>query len=340
MNKNLVKAVTFLLVFCLLFTIVNSILIFKQEDGIPQMQGFYKQPAGTIDVLCMGSSHIFANINPAILYENYGIAAYDLAGSMQPMWNTYYVLRDSLKYQQPKLIILDVFRLTEGFEYSKESKVVKNTYGMRFSIHKIESIQESLENPNDTKEIMRHLIGFPTYKERIWEISYSDLKEFFVTKTDDKGYRPLFDVETYTVPEVSEVIETKEIEKKTKNYFLKILELAEENDIPVLLMNSPYIINEDDKKIYNTLEAMLAAGELPGQVEYLDFNDLYNEVGLDFNKDFADYDHLNVSGCQKFNEYLGHWIVENYTVSDRRGQNKFKTYEINLKNWKETLANF
>lgn len=338
MNKNLVKAATFLLLFCLLFTIINSILEFKQEDGIPQMKAFYKQPAQTIDILCMGSSHIFANINPAILYEQYGIAAYDLAGSMQPMWNTYYMFRDSLKYQKPALLVLDVFRLTEGFEYSKESKIVKNTYGMRFSVNKVASIRESIENPNNNKEIIRHLSGIATYKARVWELSLDDFREVFTSKEYDKGYRPLFEAEAYTMPVVSEVTETKEIERKTKKYFLKILELAEENEIPVLLINSPYIINEDDKKIYNTLETMLADGELPGHLSYLDFNSLYDEMKLNFTEDFADFDHLNVRGCQKFNEYLGQWIVDHYTVLDRRGDSRFHNYEKNLKKWKEVLA--
>lgn len=308
MKRNILRMIAFVIIFLVLLTAANRLLIFKHEDGIPQMRAYYKEPADSIDVLCMGSSHVFANINPTQLYEQYGIMAYDLAGSMQPMWNTYYVFQEALKYQKPKVLVLDVFRLTEGFTYSKDSKVVKNTYGMRFSSNKVESIHESLEAPADSGEILMHLIGLPSYKERIWELSSDDISKLFIKEDPDNGYRPLYEVEVYDKPDVSGVIESKPIEPKTKEYFLKILELAKQNGIKVLLINAPYIINEDDKMIYNTLEGMLLAGELPGDVEYLDFNDLYEELGLDFSADFADYDHLNVNGGQKFNQYLGEKI--------------------------------
>lgn len=171
MWKNVLKTVGFLVVFLILFLWINSILKLKHEDGIVQMEMFYRQKENTVDVLCLGSSHVFANIDPAILEEEYGIASYDLAGSMQPMWNTYYCLKEALKYQKPSLIILDVFRLTEGFSYSKESKVVKNTYGMRLSMNKIKSIQESAEKEED---VLRHVFGIGTYHDRYYELEEKD----------------------------------------------------------------------------------------------------------------------------------------------------------------------
>ena len=81
---------------------------------------------------------------------------------MQPMWNTYYYFKEALKYQTPQLVVLDVYRLVEAFPYSKESKIVKNTYGMKLSRNKYESIKESLA-PEDREDVWLHMAEFPSY---------------------------------------------------------------------------------------------------------------------------------------------------------------------------------
>lgn len=302
------KAAGFFIVFGLLFTQVNNILKFKHEDGIVQMEQFYEQEKNSIDVLCMGSSHVFANVDPAILQEDYGISAYDLAGSMQPMWNTYFYLQEALKYQKPSLIVLDVFRLTEGFTYSKESKVVKNTYGMKLSMEKIRSIKESVENEEDT---LRHVFGIATYHNRYYELTENDFKGGIKKDASYKGYCGLEEVQAQKRTHVSHIKDTLPIEDKTKEYFYKILTLAEQENIPVLLINAPYCVTEDDKRVFNELERLLEEG-VPGQVAYLDFNRLYDEIKLDFATDFADSEHLNKAGAKKFNAYLGEYLAKHY----------------------------
>ena len=44
----------------------------------------------TVDVLCVGSSHVYCGINPVQLYNDYGIAAYDLAAGSQAVWYSYF----------------------------------------------------------------------------------------------------------------------------------------------------------------------------------------------------------------------------------------------------------
>ena len=41
---------------------------------------------------------------------------------------------------------------------------------------------------------------------------------------------------------------------------------------------------------------------------------MYDELGIDFSTDFADYDHLNETGVKKWNPYLATFIKENYNL--------------------------
>lgn len=325
MKRKACKIIGFLGILCFILVQLNNIFSFKYPDGVRQMEEFYKQEEGTVDVLVLGSSHSFVDVSPAILYEEQGIAAYDLCASMQPMWHTYYYLKEALKYQQPKLIVLDVFRIVENFDYSKESKLVKSTYGMRLSKNKIDSIKAGL-SVEQQSEVYMHLLEFPSYHSRYTDLVEEDFRYDEAVSENYKGWYPVFETQEMKRPQVDHVTDTYPLEEKTKEYFQKILELAKEEQIPVLLINAPYIMSEDDKKVYNSLEELLKEYDDSYQIRYKDFNKEYDALGLDFKADFADYDHLNHRGVPKFNKALAAYIKENYELPDCRNKKNLQNF--------------
>ena len=306
-TKFFLKPIGFLAILTFVLIQLNRIFCFKYDDGICQMEQFYEQEENTIDVLVLGSSHAFVNISPQILYEQEGIRAYNLCASMQPTWHTYYYLKEALEYQQPKLIVMDVFRLVENYDYSKESKLIKSTYGMKMSRNKLESIRAGLNEDNQSDAYI-HFFEFPAYHGRYAELTRDDFVFDKGKMENYKGFYPVTKVTSMERPNVEDVTECTPIEEKTLDYFQRILELAKEEGIPVLLVNAPYILNEDDKKIYNTLEEQLKKYDASYQITYIDFNQKYDELGIDFSTDYADYDHLNESGVNKLNPYLAKYI--------------------------------
>ena len=100
----------------------NRLLCVKSQDGIDQARAFYHQPENSIDVVFLGSSHIHCNINTAYLWTEYGIAAYDYSAAEQPLWMTYYWLREFCKTQKPKLVVVDVF----GGGYGAAAEITGN----------------------------------------------------------------------------------------------------------------------------------------------------------------------------------------------------------------------
>ena len=308
--KPLLKIVGFFTILIFVLVQLNKILCFKYEDGICQMEQFYKQEE-KMDVLVLGSSHAFVNINPQILYEQGKIEAYNLCASMQPTWHTYYYLKEALEYQHPKLIVMDVFRLVEKEEVSKETALIKSTYGMKRSSNKWKSICAGLGNEK-WNEAYIYFMEFPTYHGRYEDLTKDD---FVLDKEKMQNYRGFYPVTKVTPmkrPELEEVTECAPIQEKTWDYFERILELTKSEGIPILLINVPYIQGEADKKIFNTLEKELYKYDASYQITYLDFNQKYDELGIDFATDYADYDHLNESGVKKLNEYLAKFMKANY----------------------------
>ena len=311
--KILFKPVGFFIILTFILVQLNRILSFKYDDGICQMEQFYKQEENSIDVLVLGSSHAFVNINPQILYEQEGIEAYNLCASMQPTWHTYYYLKEALEYQNPKLIVMDVFRLVENADYSKETALIKSTYGMKTSRNKWESIRAGLSQEKQSEAYI-YFMEFPAYHGRYGELTRGDFVFDEEKMENYKGFYPVSKVTPMKRPEMGTITECAPIQEKTWDYFVRILELAKERDIPVLLVNVPYIQSEADKKIFNTLEKQLQNYDASYQITYVDFNKMYDELGIDFNTDYADYDHLNESGVKKLNHYLAGFIKEHYDL--------------------------
>ena len=82
--RNAGKVTVFLLIIVFLTSFWQKVLIPKWEpDGLwepvtTMIDGFYAEERNTIDVLYLGTSNAFYDINPLVIYENYGITGYVL----------------------------------------------------------------------------------------------------------------------------------------------------------------------------------------------------------------------------------------------------------------------
>ncbi len=106
---------------------LNHVTLNRSSEGCIQLADFYKLDEEEVDVLCIGSSHVYYGINTCQLYDDYGIASYLLASPGQPVWISYYLLEEALKTQKPRLVIFDIgtlFRKEEDFgSYSWETLI-------------------------------------------------------------------------------------------------------------------------------------------------------------------------------------------------------------------------
>lgn len=322
MTKSIVKIICFGTILIFILKYVNDVFSFKYGDGIYSLTKFYELEEDTVDVLFLGSSHAFENVNTGTLWDEYGMSSYVLAGSLQPMWNTYFYLKEALKTQTPELIVLEAFTTKLRVDYSEDSRIIKNTYGMKWSKDKVEAIKVSApeERWGD------FFLDYAQYHTRYRELGKHDFYENQgnLLFNNWKGFGCNMATVSYDRPDVSEVFERRDMTEKTEEYYRKTIELALENEIPILVVLSPYAgIDEEDQQLFNTVEDIT---EEYG-VEFINYNFLYDELGLDFSTDIADQDHLNYKGSQKFTFVLGKDITEKYNVSDRRGQEGYESWE-------------
>lgn len=316
---------------------LNWLFRLKSVDGCYPAQMFYQQEENTVDVLCLGSSHTYSNINPAVLWDEYGMASYDFAGSNQPLWNTYYYLKEALKYQTPELIVLDVYRVAEFMDYQDDARVAMNTFGLRYSKDWKEMLYASLEEEDS---YLDYLLRYPVYHARYQELKEKDFKAYngdpngAAYKGFNLNARSITEYEGF--PYVSGIRDVGIMTDKNQEYLEKILKLAEEKEIPLLLIAAPYMgISEEEKMLYNQVAGIAKKYD----VNFVDFNERFLDIGFRPERDFAESSHLNYYGSEKFSRYLGNYIIKHYKITDRRGDERFDTWEANSEFYKKHAAN-
>lgn len=300
----------------------HKTFVFKEKDGILSIQTFYKCRENSVDVLFLGSSHVFMNVNNGVLWTDYGMASFDLCASGQPAWNIYYYLKEALKTQKPELLVVDCFTMAKDNEFSEIPSVIKSTYGMKLSKNKLDAIKVSV--PKD--DYMDFWLEYPTYHSRYEEISRLDFDKYIPDNyyPEWKGQIISPYIKEFEKPIDIDSDEKVNLNPKSEEYYRKIIELAKEENIPIMLMIAPYVVSKEHMSYFNTMADIAAEYNVP----FVNFNYDYDGIGLDFSRDFADGEHLNNKGSIKFSKYLGEYIKTYYEVSDRSGQPGYEDYDV------------
>ena len=202
----------------------------------------------------------------------------------------------------------------------------ENLDGMRISLNKLEAVYTSVQ-----EEQSHFFLGFTEYHSRYDQLTTEDFQNFvWNRKTQErwKGYTPLNRHAELTEPDMSHVTTSQEMTEKSKEYFEKIVELTKKEGIALALISGPYLLEERDQEVYNSI------GQLSEKDGLLFWNTNtpahYREMGLDFSTDYADHAHLNEAGGAKYTAYLGKWLSQNYSFPDRRGQKGYESWENQL----------
>ncbi len=336
MKKRIICVVSFLLAFVLIVGVCREFFSFKYLDSIYKMEAFYELEDNTVDVLVLGTSHAYQGVNTAVLWQEYGYTAYDLCGSAQPLWNTYFYLEEALKTQTPKLILLDAFAVHYTFDYSEPSKAIKNTYGLKFSATKLNAIRESFDF---CEHGLQYYFEFLQSHSRYSDTSESDLYPYLANEElykNSKGFYCYYTSKAVEDVDVSNVQYLNYMTDKNYEYYTKIIELAQSKNIPIAITVIPFVTNQYYQGHFNEAEKI---AEEYGVPFYNFFTDYKTAINLDYSTDFADSQHLNHLGNTKLTRFLGEMIKEEYNVTDKRGDEKYESWQIDADNYNHTLKN-
>ena len=320
--KTISATLVFVLVFAVMFTRVSEILCRKTVGGAwnytEKISGFYNSPQNEYDVMFFGSSNTYCSFNPLVIYKESSIKSYVLATQNQPVWASYTYMKEALKTQKPKVIVMDILAFSYTEEYSDEGVTHSYMDDLPLSKNKLELASASAPDYGTQFEL---LCNFVKYHSRWNELTQTD---FTFKRSEARDYLKGYVLLEGTFPEAKKPVtgttEKTAIQAKQKEYFYKIVNLAQENNITLLLVKTPSNATEENQKSFNSIKEMAEKEGVP----LIDFNSLYDEINLDMQSDFFDKSHLNYKGAEKFSVYFSKILKKEYpdiSPKDSNGTN-------------------
>ncbi len=323
------RAVCFLCLLLVILSYTLYVLTPKYDYGICSITNLYQQEENTIDVLVMGTSMAYSGVNTNLLWAEYGIAAYNLCGAEMPYWASYYYLVEALKTQSPKVLIIDAQPATYGMDYPARARVILSTYGIRDPLNRLRVIAASTK----PEEFLDYALGYPVVHAQYVQLTASD----FAYPPDNegrgaswKGFIEYAEAERFTKPkEIEWSDETRPLSSKQQTYFEKILALANENGINVLVVGFPTPGYASDLPYYNTLCSIAQSY----QAMCINYNHPDYHKSWDYARDFADAQHMTINGSAKLTEKLAKDLMLRYNLTDHRGDPAYSSYDECAEAW-------
>ena len=327
--QTILSVFLFLLVFSVLFRYVYEVT--RLKDGSYEfMGGFYKEPENTLDVVFVGSSHMYRGISPMHLWESEGIASYVTASPSQTIPTSYYVIKEVLDRQEPKVIIWDVY----GSYYRSCTPNTARIHPITdvipwYNMNRVRMFLEYLI-PNSSYEKWKEL-AFPFL---IYHNRWDDLgkEDFYHGACITKGGTVTFE----TVPgrEPPEYDSTSCPQSLFLEYLEKVIALCQKKGVELILCAIPMADYEKYAFQRGRMRYFMEYGEKLG-AKVLDLQTMTEETGIDFTTDFMNVTHLNINGSYKMTEFFGRYLKEQYMLPDHRGEARYKQWDVQLVDYQD-----
>lgn len=321
------RCVCFLLLTWFLFTRVSYLFRLTQTNMRTNVLGFYSEPEDTLDVVVIGASSIYRYFDPYQAYEEFGFTSYSYAVAAMQNESMVGALRDVLEHQKPKVILLDSRRFRAYSDELRLNNLRNLTDAMPYTVNRFQTIQEYCD-----------LFGV-SYSERpalwfdlmLYHNNYDVLKNMEnwllidnrIDADDDvthypKGYGGMTRRKALEMFDGLDTTKTRKLGTHVGQAYRDLLSYAAENDIPVVVVCTPYQLTEKNMEEYNKMAEVAAEYGFP----YVNMNKpaVYAEAGIDYETDFYNHLHANILGGAKTTRYLSNYVKEHFDLPDHRGQ--------------------
>ena len=285
--KRFLRVTAFLAVLAALLALLSSVLVTRKVMG-----GVYCEPLNTLEYIAVGDSECLAGVSPMELWKDFGYTGYNCGVPAQRMQDAYYELKNILRFQTPKVVLLETNMIFRDLGYIHEAKSFVRSLAYRlFPITRYHSLWKSWIFPklNDAAEQSGTTFKGVHYNTQIQSCDPSN-----PSKKSEYG---------------------SEILPQQRYYLDRITALCKKTGIQLILFTVPTPVNWSPDK-HDSIQRYAQEKSLP----FWDLNDSTAQAGIDWSTDTYDGgDHMNFYGAKKVTAWLGRHMSGSCGLSDRRG---------------------
>ena len=303
-----------LLAFFLLLQLLTALLSPKYAQTLVEggMLSQYYRESGGHDVIFLGDCEVYANITPMELYRQDGITAYVRGSSQQMLWQSYYVLKETFRYETPRAVVLNVNAMRYG-EPVSEAYNRLTMDKMRWSPEKLGIIRASM---TEEETFLGYVFPILRYHSRITQLTEEDFRYLFRAKDNtwnghlvNQGVKP-----AGTLP-ARRPLASCDFPEICWTYLEKIRLLCRDQGTELILIKAPSLY----PFWYPEYDGAIRDYARDRGLAYYNLLEAAEDMGIDYETDTFDGGlHLNLSGATKLSRYLSRLLKENHGLEDHR----------------------
>ena len=312
--KSILSVTAVLLVFAIVFGFVNILLTPKYMENLVEgsfISQYYRE-AGGHDVIFIGDCEVYANFSPMEMYRQQGITAYVRGTSQQLIWQSYYILKETLEYETPKAVVYNVNAMRYS-EPVKEEFHRLTIDKMRWSDEKVGIIQASMTEEED---FLSYVFPVLRYHSRFDKLTSEDFTWLLKEKDNTfNGYQMNKNIVPLDKLPTVRKLGDYQFGDICYEYLDKMRILCEEKGVELILIKAPSVQPYWYKE-YN--DQIVEYAEIYG-LKFYNFLENVEEMGIDYTTDTYDAGlHLNLDGAVKMSGFFARILAEDHGMEDHR----------------------
>ena len=350
--RRLVQSLAFVILGILMFMVIQNVLAYKwvypADPSEPKntFREFYDiSKDSNIQVLVLGTSHVYCGLDAMSVYRESGITVYELATSAQRIEISRAVLEDALKHTKPEYVFLDasMFFQTGGLRTYYRRALDNMAFGPG-KVRLAWIFANRFEEDHLASGFLSAFFPIYEYHDKWRELTQADFSFSEKRNLFNKGSlytAPLVraavtDVATMNAVDVqiaselesaqsaengkesgkgakNSTIESREVLAENVDNLLEMKRMCDEAGARLRLFKVPSLYNPRNYSGAWTLSKSRAIKAMSAEcgIEFLDL--MYDDVGmeLDWHADTKDGGkHLNVSGAKKVSDFMTSYLQD------------------------------
>lgn len=326
------KVIAFLLFIALAwFVFCKVTYLFRNADyNREHIQGIKKED--NLDMVFVGASSTLVYWQPMTAWENTGFTSYAYATTSAFGEEMQAYIEEVRRSREPYLFVVDARTLLltndelgeAGLRNATDS--VDITSPVRYKL-----LNKVLKSRNtEDADILSYYIDIASYHsntqklatQAAWDMMDNDID------TPYKGWEFVDWYNYYEEPD-NQTDARAPLSELSNNILTDLLDYCDDENLNVLFVVSPYFYTSDECEQYNTMSDMVTERGY----SFINTNDYYDEMNLDFSKDFYEGHHVNLFGAEKYTSFLADYIVDNYDMPDHRGDSSYSFWDELATSW-------
>ncbi len=325
MKRKILKIFAVSLCVAVLLGLLQALVVpkYMDESRDGALTAEYYSFAGENDVVFIGDCEVYENISPITLWQEYGIPSAIRGSPQQMIWQSYYLMEETFRYETPKVMVFNVLSMKYGDNESTGDQTRREAYnrmtldGMRWSVSKWNAIQASMtEEERQWDGALSYIFPILRYHSRWSELTRDDVSYLFSRDTvSHNGYLMHTQIKPVTAEYVERPLLSYDFSENSWYWLDKMRTLCQSYGTQLVLIKAPSLY----PVWWEEWEVQIEAYAQEHNLLYLNFLEQQEQIGIDWSQDTYDAGlHLNVYGAEKLASYLGNILAEQCGLESRK----------------------